>query len=153
MKQQIFLFNKIQTKVHFYNLKFKIVLIFFPFFLLINKFEKKNLNVISHLSCVEFALGMGFRELVIEGDNTTFICNITDFGTSSSRLAHIFLDSHSSLVGLSSSSVSFIHKEGNYVAHSSTRFARHIFDDVIQINDSPPPVLESLYFDLAHISS
>ena len=111
------------------------------------------MNVISHLSCVEFALGLGFKELVIEGDNTTFMCNITDFGPFSSCLVHNFLDIHSSQVGLSSFSVSFIHREGNYVAHSSTRFARHIYDDVIWINDSPPPALKSLYFDLAHIAS
>lgn len=49
--------------------------------------------------------------------------------------------------------VSFIHREGNFVVHSLARFAKHISDDVIWIEDSPPPALESLYFNLAHIAS
>lgn len=77
----------------------------------------------------------------------------TNFGTSSFRLGHIFLDIHSSLAGLYWFFVSFIHREGNFVVHSLARFAKHISDDVIWIEDSPPPALESLYFNLAHIAS
>ena len=102
---------------------------------------------------VEFALGLGFKELVIEGDNATIMRNITDFATSSSHLCHVFLDIHSSLVGLSWFFVSFIYREGNFVADSLAWFARHISNDVIWIEDPPPPALESLYFDLAHIVS
>ena len=102
---------------------------------------------------VEFALGLGFKELVIEGDDATIMRNITDFATSSSHLCHVFLDIHSSLVGLSWFFVSFIYREGNFVADSLAWFARHISNDVIWIEDPPPPALESLYFDLAHIVS
>ena len=88
-------------------------------------------EVLACCHAVEFALGLGFRELVIVGDSATVMRNITDFGTFSSRLSHIFLDIHSSLAGLLCFSISFIHKECNSVVHSLARFARHISDDVI----------------------
>ncbi|KAK9991093.1 hypothetical protein SO802_026078 [Lithocarpus litseifolius] len=109
-------------------------------------------EVLACRHAVEFALGLGFRELVIEGDNATIMRNITDFTTSSSHLDPFFLDIHSSLAGLSWFSVSFIYREGNFVADSLAWFARHVYNDVIWIEDSPPPALESLYFDLAHIA-
>ena len=117
------------------------------------EFALEEAEVLACHHAVEFALGLGFKELVIEGDNATIMRNITDFATSSSHLCHVFLDIHSSLVGLSWFFVSFIYREGNFVADSLAWFARHISNDVIWIEDPPPPALESLYFDLAHIVS
>ena len=39
------------------------------------------------------------------------------------------------------------------ILYSLAWFARHISNDVIWIEDPPPPALKSLYFDLAHIAS
>ena len=130
-------------------------LLFFFFFLRkgASASDYKEADVLVCRHAVEFALGLGFRELVIGGDSATVMRNITDFGTFSYRLSHIFLDIHSFLVGLSCFSISYIHREGNSVAHSLARFAKHISDDVIWIEDSPPPALESLYLDLVHITS
>ena len=50
---------------------------------------------------MQLSLPLGFGDLVIEGDNTTVMHKITDFGASSFRLGHIFLDIHSSLAGIS----------------------------------------------------
>ena len=38
-------------------------------------------EVLACCHAVEFALGLGFRELVIVGDSATVMHNITDFGT------------------------------------------------------------------------
>ncbi|XP_075665492.1 uncharacterized protein LOC142635174 [Castanea sativa] len=113
----------------------------------------KEAKVLVCHHAVEFSFGLGFRDLVIQGDNITVMHKTTKFGTSSSRLGHIFLDIHSSLASPYWFFVSFIHREDNFVAHSLARFAKHISDDVIWIKDSPPPALKSLYFDLAHIAS
>ena len=40
-----------------------------------------------------------------------------------------------------------IHRTANGVADSLAHFARHLSEDVVWLEDSPPPALEALYLD------
>ena len=44
-------------------------------------------------------------------------------------------------------SVSCFKRIANTVAHSLARYARNIADEIVWLEDSPPPALEALYFD------
>ena len=46
-----------------------------------------------------------------------------------------------------------IRRSANRVAHSLGRYARHIDEDIIWLEDSPPPTLEALYLDSLSISN
>ena len=63
--------------------------------------EEKKLKKKRDFRNVDAQMPNPNRHLVIEGDNTSVMHKITDFGTSPPRLGHIFLDIHSSLTGLS----------------------------------------------------
>ena len=41
----------------------------------------------------------------------------------------------------------------NEVAHSLARFARHLSEDIVWLEDSPPPALEALYLDSISIAN
>ena len=41
----------------------------------------------------------------------------------------------------------------NEVAHSLARFARHLREDIVWLEDSPPPTLEALYLDSISIAN
>ena len=41
----------------------------------------------------------------------------------------------------------------NNVAHSLSRYARQIDEDIVWLKDSPPPALEALYLDSLSIST
>ena len=45
-----------------------------------------------------------------------------------------------------------IRRNANGVAHSSTHYARHLSEDVVWLEDSPPPALEALYLDSLSVS-
>ena len=46
-----------------------------------------------------------------------------------------------------------IRRSANGFAHSLARYARHIDEDIVWLEDSPPPALEALYVDFLSISN
>ena len=62
-----------------------------------------------------------------------------------SRLGHILQEIKTLVAGFRKSSFSYVSKFGNY---SLAKFVKSIFDDVIWIEDSPPLVIEDLFFDV-----
>ena len=86
---------------------------------------------------IEFAFEVGFRDIVIEGDNATVMKSLTVPGPHGSRLGHVLLDIQNLLTDLTWFSASSVRREANFVAHSLARYARHISCDVFWIEDSP----------------
>ena len=93
----------------------------------------------------------GFSELVIEGDNSTVMRAISGLSCHNSLLGHICEDICAYLNGMPHISISCIKREGNMVAHSLAKYAKHISDVVYWVEDSPPPAVEALYQDSLHI--
>ena len=44
---------------------------------------------------------------------------------------------------------SFVKRSANNVAHGLARWAKDLVEDIVWIEDSPPPVMEALLFDSA----
>uniref|UniRef100_A0A7N2R7L0 RNase H type-1 domain-containing protein n=1 Tax=Quercus lobata TaxID=97700 RepID=A0A7N2R7L0_QUELO len=93
--------------------------------------DSGEMEILACCYALEFALDLSFHDLFIEGDNASVMRSIADFGNYSSRFGHILLDIHASLSRLSWFTVSHIHKEDNFVAHSLARYARLVSHDVV----------------------
>ena len=101
---------------------------------------------------IEFAVDVGFARLIIEGDNNNVIHVISSSMENSSLFGNVVDDIRHLIRGLHWSSVCYIRRGGNMVAHVLAQYARHTLDkDLYWIEDSPPPATEALYHDILSI--
>ena len=89
----------------------------------------------------------GFSDLIIEGDNVEVIKAISLARVNCSRLGHIYDDIRCLTAGLRDWSTSWVRRNANAVAHSLAQFAREVENEIVWLEDSPPPALEALYSD------
>ena len=54
--------------------------------------------------------------------------------------------------GMQNVYVNSIRGEGNMVAHGLARFAKNVSEDMYWLEDSPPPVVDELYFDMLNLN-
>ena len=92
-------------------------------------------------------LEAGFSDLIVEGDNSNVMWSIVSAQPDWSRLGNLYDDIR--CLGGWMQRVEFrgIGHTANGVAHSLARFARHLSEDIVWLEDSPPPTLEALYLD------
>ena len=64
-----------------------------------------------------------------------------------SRLGHVFENIQVLISGLRWVEVHWVNRSANLVAHGWARNAKDAIDDVIWLEDSPPPALEAFYDD------
>ncbi|XP_075674854.1 uncharacterized protein LOC142644053 [Castanea sativa] len=105
-------------------------------------------EVLACQKVLEFAVDVGFMELILEGDNVTIMQNIKASRSTLSRLGHLYGDVQCLKSGLHAVSVSCVGRSANSVAHSLAKFAREVEDEFVWVEESLPPALEVLYFDL-----
>ena len=96
---------------------------------------------------IEFAVDIGLFDIVIEGYCVQVINAIKDCKVNLSRLGHVIEDIQVLISGLRWAEVRWVTRSANLVAHSLARYAKNISNDVMWLEDSPPPALESLYHD------
>ena len=86
-------------------------------------------------------------ELVIKGDNVFVMKSILCTRPNRSRLGYIYEDVRCLTVGLRGLSVSCVRRSANSAAHSLGRFACHLDEDSVWLEESPPLAFEALYLD------
>ena len=96
---------------------------------------------------VEFAVECGFAELILEGDNQALMDALRTRQRRSSWLGHVLQDVLFLLDGLRWVQISFVKRSANNVAHGLAKWAKDLVEDIVWIEDSPPPVVEALLFD------
>ena len=113
-------------------------------------FGSEEAEVLACRKAVEFAVDLGFYIVIIEGDNC-FVMNAiissSRMCTNLSRLGHLYEDIGCIISGLQDVSFSCVSHSANVVAHSLARFTRSVEDEVLWLEDIPPPVLQALYED------
>ena len=109
--------------------------------------DSTEAEVLACRRALEFAIDIGFSELVIEGDSAQVLNSLRSTATNLSRLGHIFDDIQCLMAGLLWVEVKLVNRNANGAAHSLARYAKNIVEDVVWLEDSPPPVLEALYVD------
>ena len=93
---------------------------------------------------------LGFYSFIIEGDNRTVINSIRSIVAARanySRLGHLYEDVGCLILGLHDVSISCVSRSANAAAHSLARYARGIEDEVVWLEDIPPPALQAVYLD------
>ena len=84
---------------------------------------------------------------MLEGDNLSVMRSMSTGSANRSQLGHIYEDIQCLATGLRSFSVNFVKRSANTVAHSLARFARNVDEELVWLEESPPPALEALHFD------
>ena len=100
---------------------------------------------------LEFAVDAGFSRLIIEGDNANVIQAISSSLPNNSVLGCVVDDIHHLIHGLSWARTNQIRRGGNTVVHVLAQFARNLVEDLIWIEDSPPPALAALFHDVSFL--
>ena len=96
---------------------------------------------------LEFAVDAGFSSLIIKGDNGNVIQAISSSLPNNSFLGCVVDDICHLIHGLYWARTNQIRKGGNTVAHVLAQFARNLDEDLVWIEDSPPPALVALLHD------
>ena len=109
-------------------------------------------EVLACRKALEFALNSGFSNLVVEGDNVMVMKAIVSPHLNRSRLGHIYDDISTLALGFRSFYVNCIKRNANAVAHCLARYASQLAEDVVWMEESPPPALQALYSDLAFLN-
>lgn len=64
-----------------------------------------------------------------------------------SKLGHIYDDIRMLASGFTSVSVNYIKQSANSVAHCLARYASQPGEDMVWLEESPPPAMQALYLD------
>ena len=101
---------------------------------------------------LEFSIDAGFMELIIEGDNAHVMKIIGSSLPNHSSLGIIIEVVKCLMNGMQNVYVNSIRREGNMVAHGLARFAKNVSEDMYWLEDSPPSVVDELYFDMLNLN-
>ena len=115
--------------------------------------DSEEAKVLACQQAMDFALDAGFLDIIVEGDNSNVMSSIVSAQSDWSRLGNLYDDI--CCLGGQMRHVEFrgISHTANGVAHSLARFARHLSEDIVWLEDSPPPTLEALYLDSISIAN
>ena len=86
---------------------------------------------------------------MVEGDNSVVMSTISANKPNWSCWVVIYDDIGFLAAGLSYVSFSCIRRNANSIAHSLAQYANGLVEEVVRLEDSPPPALDALYFDLS----
>ena len=114
--------------------------------------DSKEAEVLAGHKALEFALDLGFSEVVLEGDNIRVMRSIQSNGANNSSLGHIYGDIHCLAAGFRVWSVSYVKRTANSIAHSLAKYARQVIDGQVWLEESPPLAQEALYFDSCYFN-
>ncbi|XP_065638610.1 uncharacterized protein LOC136071363 [Quercus suber] len=109
--------------------------------------SNEEAEVLACRKVVEFAIDAGFMDLMIEGDNAMVMKANVFPRLDRSRLGHIYDDIRTLAAGFRSLSVGCIKRSANSVAHSLARYASHLEEELVWLEESPPPAPDALYLD------
>ena len=96
---------------------------------------------------MEFAIDARFSELIVEGDNSLVMSAVSSTNPNWSHLGVIYDDIGCLAAGLRCVSFSCTWHSANSVAHSLACYANVLDEEVVWLEDLPPPARDALYFD------
>ena len=114
--------------------------------------DSEEVEVVAYRSALEFAIDAGFSELIIEGDNATIMSAVSSSSPNWSRLGFIYDDVHCLATALRHIVFNCIRHSANPVAHSLAHYANVLDEEVVWLEESPPPTCEALLFDSSFIN-
>ena len=110
----------------------------------------RDSEVVEVMACrkaLEFAINVGFMEIILEGDNAMVMKTISQAQPDLLRLGLIYEDIWYLAVAFRSILTNCVRHNANSVAHALARFARLIDNEIIWMEEDPLPVVDALYLD------
>ena len=104
-------------------------------------------------SALEFAIDAGISELIIEGDNATVMSAVSSSSPNWSHLGVIYDDVRCLAADFRHVVFSCVRRSANSMAHSLARYAHLLDEEVVWLEESPPPACEALLFDSSFINA
>ena len=99
--------------------------------------DSEEVEVLACQRTLEFAVKVGFSELILEGDNLTVMKSLISLKPNRSRLGHIYEEIQCTSVGLRSFAVNFVKHSANTVAHALAKHARLVDDELVWLEECP----------------
>ena len=93
--------------------------------------DSEETEVLTYRKAMEFVVDASFSEIILKGDNVNVMKAISFLAVNLSQLGLTYEDIRCLAAGLRSFSASCVHRSANSVAHSLTRYAYHIDDNVV----------------------
>ena len=109
--------------------------------------DSEEVEVLTCHKALEFAIDAGFMEIILEGDSALVMQMVSQAQPNLSQLGLIYEDIWCLAVGFRSNLINCVRRTTNGVAHALATFARLIDDDIVWLEEDPPPVVGALYLD------
>ena len=109
--------------------------------------DSEEAEVLACQKALEFAVDASFSNLIIEGDNVTVMQTISSTQPNLSQLGLVNENIRCIAASLRYVSFSCIRCSANSVAHSLTRYASQIDNEIVWMEESLPPAFEALYLN------
>ena len=114
--------------------------------------DSEEAKAVACRSALEFAIDARFSKLIIEGDNATVMSAVSSSSPNWSHLGFIYDDVRCLVAALRHVVFSCIRHSANFVAHSLAHYANVLDEEVVWLEESPPPTCEALLFDSSFIN-
>ncbi|XP_023926391.1 uncharacterized protein LOC112037770 [Quercus suber] len=114
--------------------------------------DSEEAEAVACRTALEFVIDAGFSELIIEGDNVMVMSAVSSLSPNWSRLGVIYDDVRCLAAGLRQVVFSSIRRSANSMAHSLACYANVLDEEVVWLEESPPPAHEALLFDSSFIN-
>ena len=85
--------------------------------------------------------------MILEGDNTRVLKTVAQAQPNLARLGFIYEDIWCLIAGFRSFSVNCVRRSANGVAHALVRFVRLFDNEIVWLEEDPPPAVDALYLD------
>ena len=111
--------------------------------------SSEEAEVLACRKALEFAVDAGFRDVVVEGDNSAVMKAILSQRARWSRLGHLYEDTSCLAAGFRCIKFECVRGSANNVAHMLARFAKSVdVENSVWLEEPPCPALEALSLDL-----
>ena len=109
--------------------------------------DSEEAKIMACRQALEFVIDASFADLVVEGDNSNVMRSISQSQSDWSHLGNLYDDVCCLAERLRFVEFHCIRRTANGVVHSLARFTRHICEDCIWLEESPPLAQEALFVD------
>ena len=114
--------------------------------------DSEEVEVIACCKALEFAIDASFTEIILEGDNAMVMKVISQAQQDFSRLGVIYEDIWCLAVGFRTITYNCVRRSANSVAHALARFARLLDQEIVWLEEDPPPTMDALYLDSSFLN-
>ena len=114
--------------------------------------DSEEVEVMACCKALEFPIDAGFVEIILKGDSALVMQTVSQAQPNLSLLGLIYEDIWCLATGFRSISTNCVRHNANSVTHALARFTRLIDNDIVWLEEDPPPVVDALCLDASSLN-